>query len=92
MTEPGSLDALIRGAGRRDDAEDDRLAGLRARIANEEGIAEFASMLTGGNASQLRDSAVAIRIKLGSPGSPSLESAIPAQRRAQADRNARMNH
>jgi hypothetical protein len=96
VTEASSIDDLIRAhrdAGRNRDAEgDDHLRDLRERIATEEGVGDMSSMLAGGNATQLRDSAVAIRHKLGSYRSPSLESAIAAQRRAQAERNARMNH
>jgi hypothetical protein len=66
---------------------------LRERVAAEEGVpADLVELVRGGNESQMRDSAIGIHRKLGRYGSPSLASAIAAQRRAQAERNSRMNH
>jgi hypothetical protein len=71
----------------------DALDDLKARVAAEEGVPTWADELRGGSEAQLRDSALAIRARLGLPNvSPSFESAIAAQRRAQAERNARMSH
>jgi hypothetical protein len=92
VTEPRSIDDLIRDRGR-PDPEVDRLAELRQRIASEEGIPDWAEECRGGNEAQIRDSALTIRARLGLPNvSPTFESAIAAQRRAQAARNARANH
>lgn len=69
------------------------LDGLKAQIAAEEGIPDWVEELHGGNEPQIRESAIRIRDRLGlPPGSPTLESAIAGQQRAQAQRNARMNH
>ena len=96
VTEPGTIDDLIRehhraGSGR--DAEGDRLRPLRERIAAEEGIPNWADEIRGGSEAQMRESALTIRARLGLPNvSSSMESAISAQRRAQAERNSRMDH
>ena len=94
MTEPQAqtIDEMIRA--RRDrDAEDDPLRAIRERVAAEEGIPNWAEECRGGNERQIRDSALDIRARLGLPNSsPTFESALAAQRRAQAERNARLNH
>jgi hypothetical protein len=95
MNEPQarSIDDLIRDGDRRPDPEIDRLSELRQRIAAEEGVPQWWEECRGGNESQIRASALTIRSRLGLPNaSPSLQSAIAAQRRAQAQRNMRMNH
>ena len=71
----------------------DALDDLKARVAAEEGVAEWAGELLGGNERQIRAAALTIRSRLGLPDmSPTMESAIQAQIRAQAERNERMNH
>jgi hypothetical protein len=96
VTEAGSIDDLIRArgnAGSERDPEDDRLHEMRQRVSSEEGIADWWEECRGGNERQIRESALTIRARLGLPDmSPSFESAMAAQRRAQAERNARMNH
>jgi hypothetical protein len=95
VTEPEarSISDLIRDGGRVPDPEDDPLRPLRERVAAEEGIADWAEELHGGNETQIRQSALTLRSRLGLPHfSPTMEAAIAAQRRAQAERNARMNH
>ena len=99
MTEPPqaqTIGDLVREhrAGRdRDSGDEDRLRPLRERVAVEEGIPEWWDELRGGSEAQIRESALAIRARLGLPNtSSSMESAIAAQRRAQAERNSRMNH
>jgi hypothetical protein len=64
---------------------------LRDRIAAEEGVPGHGHRLRGGNVAQLRADAVELRAELGRPDtSPSMASAVAAQQRRQAERNARM--
>jgi hypothetical protein len=96
VTEAGSIGDLIREQHRAErdrDSESDRLRPLRERIAAEEGVPDWADEIHGGNEAQMRESALTIRARLGLPhNSPSFESAVAAQRRAQSERNNRMNH